>query len=135
MQKGYNIIKLTQLHYATRKGIICKEKGGRMRFYDALQKAAADSGMSFTNVSEKIGKNRNYVANNVNRGSDPATSNAAAMVEACGWSLCVMPSGSVPDDAIVIDPPMDDENAERRALERRRDKLRRDLAKTEELLG
>lgn len=57
------------------------------------------------------------------------------MLEACGWRLVAVPAADVPSSGLVIDAPAADGDAERRALERKRDRLRRELAATEEQLG
>lgn len=106
-----------------------------MDFYGVLQDVAQAEGMSLSSVGQSIGKNRNYIANAMSRGSDPSTSNAAAMLAACGWSLAALPASDLPPSALVIDAPAEDKDAERRALERKRDRLRRELADTEQLLG
>lgn len=107
-----------------------------MGFYDVLEEAADNAGMSLAAVGLAIGKNRNYVSGGRVRGSEPSTANAAAMLGACGWSLVAVPTGDVPPSALVIEPPdADPDDAERRALERKRDRLRRELAATDALLG
>lgn len=106
-----------------------------MDVYDAVRAAAADMGLSLSQVSRSLGRPSNYIAAGASRGSVPRTDNAAAMLEACGWRLVAVPAADVPPSAIAIDPPAADGEAERRALERRRDRLRRELDAAEELLG
>lgn len=106
-----------------------------MGFYDVLQTCAATHSMSLRQVSIAMGRNGNYVSGAVTRGSVPSVDNAAAMLAACGWSLCAVPSEDVPPSALVIDPPEQEEDAERRALERRRARLAADLAAVDERLG
>lgn len=105
-----------------------------MGFYDVLRDVSKDAGISFAGIAESMGRNRNYVTNNASRGSAPNVDNAAAMLAACGYELCAVPRGSVPPGALVVEPPARDGEAERRALERRRDKLRRELAAVDERL-
>ena len=105
-----------------------------MGFYDVLEKVADETGESFYSIALKIGRASSYVSSAAARGSVPSVDNAAAMLAACGWSLVAVPSGDVPPSALVIEPP-DAGDAERRALERKRDRLRRELAATDALLG
>lgn len=106
-----------------------------MDVYDAVKTAAADAGLSLSQVSRSLGRPSNYIAGGVSRGSVPQADNAAAMLEACGWLLVAVPAADVPPSALVIDAPAAAGDAERRALERKRDRLRRELAATEEQLG
>ncbi|MCI8425662.1 MAG: hypothetical protein HFJ72_08415 [Adlercreutzia sp.] len=106
-----------------------------MDVYDAVKRAAADAGLSLSQVSRNLGRPSNYIVNGASRGSVPSASIAAAMLEACGWRLVAVPAGSVPADGLPIDAPAPDGDAERRALERKRDRLRAELAATEERLG
>lgn len=111
-----------------------------MGFYDVLQDVANAQGLSLSEVSGRLGRNRSYIANNANRGSEPSTANAAAMLAACGWSLLAVPPDAVADavaaGALAVEPPAADAaDADRRALERKRERLRRELEQTERLLG
>ena len=106
-----------------------------MGFYDVLENVSDRSGVSMRQIGPRMGKAPAYVGAARSRGSDPATANAAAMLEACGWRLVAGPAADVPPSALVIDAPAADGDAERRALERKRDRLRRELAATEEQLG
>lgn len=106
-----------------------------MEFYDVVIDAANDAGLSLSQISRRLGKAPNYIANGVGKGASPRLDSATAMLAACGWSLAAMPSDAVPPDALVIDPPDQDEDAERRALERRRARLAADLAAVDEQLG
>lgn len=106
-----------------------------MDLYEIINRAAASSGLSLSQLSRSLGKPSNYVANGVGKGASPKVANAAAMLEACGWRLVAVPAADVPPSGLVIDAPAADGDAERRALERKRDRLRRELAATEEQLG
>lgn len=106
-----------------------------MNVYDAVKAAAADAGLSLSQVSRSLGRPSNYISAGAGRGSVPQSDNAAAMLEACGWRLVAVPAADVPPSALVIDAPPADGDAERRALERKRDRLRRELEQTEEMLG
>ena len=72
---------------------------------DAVKTAAAVSGTPITHIGPAMGKGRNYVSAIALRGSSPQCNTAAAMLAACGYSLVVVPSDSVPAGALVIDPP------------------------------
>lgn len=98
-----------------------------MIFYEALETAAAAAGLSLGQVGDKLGKTRAYVSNAKQRGSDPSTANAAAMLGACGWTLCAMPADKVPPDALTLDaaPVTDADRAA--AVERKRAALLRQL--------
>jgi len=104
-------------------------------FYDVLREVSAHSGVAITAIGPRIGRARSYATAAEARGSVPSVNNAAAMLAACGWSLCAVPSEDVPPSALVIDPPEQEEDAERRALERRRARLAADLAAVDERLG
>lgn len=64
----------------------------------------------------------------------PSVDNAAAMLAACGWSLCAVPSDEVPPSALVIAPPAPPEDAARIAMERERAALERRIAALDERL-
>lgn len=106
-----------------------------MGFYDVLKEASDVSGVGLTRIGPALGRDRSYVSGAMSRGSVPSVDNAAAMLAACGYALVALPAADVPPDALVVEPPARDDEAERRALERRRDKLRRELAAVDELIG
>lgn len=107
-----------------------------MGFYDVLSSAAAAAGVSESAIGRNLGCASNYVARSKSRGSVPSVDNAAAMLGACGYVLAAVPRDSVPPDALVIDAPaVDIVERERVALERKRERLRRELAETDALLG
>lgn len=106
-----------------------------MGFYDVLQEAAGASGVSLGSVGVALGHARSYVSAAIARGSVPSVDNAAAMLAACGWSLAAVPSDDVPPSALVIAPPDADGDAGRRALERKRARLARELAAVDEALA
>lgn len=82
-----------------------------------------------------MGKTSGYVANGASRGSVPQADTLAAMLAVCGFSLVAMPSDEVPPSALVIDPPaVDRDEVERAALERKRARLRRELAALDDAL-
>lgn len=107
-----------------------------MGFYDVVERISEDEEISMSALSRAIGRPSSYIAAGRSRGSVPSVDNAALIVEAAGWRLVAVPVDAVPDDALVIEPPARDLEAEqRRALERRREQLRRELAETDKLLG
>lgn len=76
-----------------------------MNYYDALERAARASGVSFNEIGLKLGHASNYIHNAKSRGSSPTVDNAARAVEACGYVLALVPAGKVTGDTIVVDPP------------------------------
>ena len=111
-----------------------------MGFYDVLRKAAESAGVPLTHIGPAMGKTAAYVNGGMARGSDPSTGNAAAMLAACGWQLLAAPADVAADaiaaGALAVEPPAADAgDADRRALERKRERLRRELEQTERLLG
>lgn len=76
-----------------------------MDFYDIVKHAADDAGISISAVGRAMGKPSNYVSNGVGKGASPRLDTAAAMLRACGYTLCALPDGNVPAGALVIDPP------------------------------
>lgn len=106
-----------------------------MGFYDVIRQVADSSGLSLAEVARRMGRAPSYVTGNMARGSAPRVDTAAAMLAACGWSLAAIPSGDVPPSALVIAPPDGDGDAERRALERKRARLARELAAVDEALA
>ena len=107
----------------------------RMGFYDVLRSVAETEGLTLADVGRRAGRSASYVTGNMSRGSLPRVDNAAAMLSACGWALVAVRGDAVPAEALEIVGDDDGLDVERRALERRRDRLRRELAETEELLG
>ena len=74
-----------------------------MEFYDIVYKAAGEQGLSIEKLSLKLGKTSRYIGGSKSRGSLPKVNNAAMILDACGYTLCAIPSDSVPDDAIPVD--------------------------------
>lgn len=104
-------------------------------FYDVLRDVSKRSGVALTAIGPRLGRCRSYATSGEARGSVPSVDNAAAMLAACGWSLAAIPSGDVPPSALVIAPPEGDGDAERRALERKRERLAAELAAVDEALA
>ena len=106
-----------------------------MDFYDVLRSVSVESSVSLSEIGRRLGHGVNYVSGGAARGSSPKCANAAAMLEACGWRLVAVPAADVPPSGLVIDAAPADGDAERRAMERKRDRLRRELAAMDEQLG
>ena len=74
-----------------------------MKFYDIVYALAQKNSTSIENLSLKLGRGPNYICGAKSRGSLPKVDNAAMIVDACGYTLCVVPSDNVPEDAITVD--------------------------------
>lgn len=74
-----------------------------MNFYDAVYKIADEQGITIQKLGIKLGKSSRYVGGAKSRGSLPKVDNAAMILDALDYSLCVIPSDKVPDNAIVFD--------------------------------
>ena len=74
-----------------------------MSFYDIIHKLSREQGLSLEKLSIKLGKGARYIGGAKSRGSLPRVDNAAKMADALGYTLCVVPSNNVPDDAIKVD--------------------------------
>ena len=75
-----------------------------MRAIDAIKQAAAVAGVPTTHIGRTMGKADSYVAVVANKGTDPSTANAAAMLAPCGYALAAVPVDDLPPSALVIDP-------------------------------
>ncbi len=74
---------------------------------DAMQalKAAADaSNTPLMHIGRAMGKTPNYASMAIGRGYDARASTLAAMADACGYRLALIPSSGVPEGALLIDP-------------------------------
>ena len=76
-----------------------------MKAYDTVRAAAADAGLSLSELSRSLGRPSNYVANGAARGSTPQADTLAAMLAPCGYVLAAVPCDQVPAGALVIDAP------------------------------
>lgn len=72
---------------------------------DLIRDAVSKAGISMISASRAMGKNDNYFASVVARGSTPKADTLAAMLGVCGYSLAAIPHADVPGTALVIDPP------------------------------
>lgn len=75
-----------------------------MDAYSAVREAARRSGVPVTQIGPRLGRDRSYVSSLAAHAKNPKADTLAAMLSACGWSLCAVPMGDVPDSAIVLDP-------------------------------
>lgn len=71
---------------------------------EALKCAAAASGTPTTHIGRAMGKRDNYVSATASRGSVPKADTLAAMAAVCGYTLALVPMGSLPEGALTIDP-------------------------------
>ena len=76
-----------------------------MNTQDLLREAISNAGISMISASRAMGKNDNYFASVVARGSTPQADTLAAMLEVCGYKLAAIPHADVPNTALAIDPP------------------------------
>lgn len=106
-----------------------------MDWYDALYKAADDSGIPVSGIGKALGKAPSLVSAAKARGSYPLVTSAAAMLGACGYALVAVPASDVPDGALVIDAPPLPADARKRVLEREQDALVRRLQRVRRELG
>lgn len=74
-----------------------------MNFYDAVYEITRSSGMSIEDLSLKLKRGPKYIASSKSRGSLPKMDNAAMILEALDYKLCIVPADDIPEDAIVID--------------------------------
>ena len=74
-----------------------------MNFYDAVYEITRNGGMSIENLSLKLNRAPRYIASAKSRGSLPKIDNAAMILEALDYKLCIVPADDIPEDAIVID--------------------------------
>lgn len=75
-----------------------------MKALDSVVAAAKASGVTYTSIADAMGKRPNYINVALNSGREPQAAIVASMLEPCGYKLAAIPSDSVPDDALVIDP-------------------------------
>ena len=73
-----------------------------MDVMDAVRLAAKRAGMGTTEIGPAMGKVKTYFSATASRGSIPKVDTVAAMLEACGYTLCAVPKGSEPKNAIII---------------------------------
>lgn len=76
-----------------------------MEFYDAVYHMAWLRGITIEKIGFKLGHTSTYIGSAKSRGSLPKVDTAVKILGACDYKLCVVPKGTAPDDAIVIDKP------------------------------
>lgn len=74
-----------------------------MNFYEIVYKLAEEQGLTIQKLGLMLGKGSRYIGGAKSRGSLPKTNNAAMILNALGYELCIVPSDNVPEDAIIID--------------------------------
>lgn len=72
---------------------------------DAVRRMAAAAGLSLAGLSRAAGRSPNFVANTLNAGSSMTMATASSIARAAGYALAFAPAGSLPDGALVVDPP------------------------------
>lgn len=77
-----------------------------MKLDTVLDKVVNESGMSKAAIAKKAGKVSNF-AYNVRRSPNPTAHNVSALLNACGYSLCLVKPEDAPESAIRI--TMEDE--------------------------
>ena len=75
-----------------------------MKAIDAIKTAANYACVPITHIGRAMGKRDNYVSVAANKGTDPKASTVAAMAQACGYALVLLPQSDLPENAIPIDP-------------------------------
>lgn len=76
-----------------------------MKTDEVMRTVSDKAGMPLYQVSRAMGRNDNFISATLGRGSTPKADTLAAMLDVCGYSLAAVPHASLPDDALVIDPP------------------------------
>ena len=103
----------------------------RMDVMDVIKAAAKQSKTRLTAIGPAMGKAATYVSTYGSKGAEPSASNAARMLEVCGWRLCAMQADQVPTAALIIGD--DAKDAERIKAARRADLQQRINALQDEL--
>lgn len=74
-----------------------------MNFYDALYKIARGAGVSINTIGLALGKTDRYIPSAKWRKSIPSVTNAAKMLDVCGYRLCAVKEEEVSDSMVVLD--------------------------------
>jgi len=74
-----------------------------MKAMDAVKEAAARSGVPVIAIGPAMGRSPSYVSVKRTKGSSPQANTLAKMLGACGYELCAVPRGDVPESAIRIE--------------------------------
>ena len=75
-----------------------------MNFYDIIAICAKDAGISVNKLSMLLGHSDNYLRNFKSMNRDTGVSNAAKILDTCGYALCAVPKGKVTDGMLEITP-------------------------------
>ena len=74
-----------------------------MNFYEAIYKIAREDKKSVNDIGTSIGKTDRYVTSGKSRKSNPVVTNAAKMLNVCGYALCAVKRDEVTDSMLEID--------------------------------
>ena len=74
-----------------------------MDVFSAIRLAASRSGTPLIEIGPRLGHGKAYASAIISKGGAPRYDTLAGLLSACGYSLCAVPRGSVPADAIEID--------------------------------
>lgn len=80
-----------------------------VEFYDAVYHIAWLKETTLEKLSLGMGHTAGYVTRQKSRGSLPRIDTAIKILDACGYELCAVPKGEAPENAIMIDPPAEEE--------------------------
>jgi len=75
-----------------------------MSFWDTVYALAKDNGITVFEITKRLGLSPAYIAVQRSRGSHPKTNTAAQVLDAVGYELWAVPSGSrMPEGSLKID--------------------------------
>lgn len=80
-----------------------------MDFYDVVYSIATRKRISLENVSLNFGKTANYIYTQKSRGSSPKIDTAVNLLSSLGYTVCAIPSDTVPKGAYTISAPIEEE--------------------------
>lgn len=72
-----------------------------MKLIDTLKEIVASSGLPKAHIAKKAGKSKVFV-NDTFRTTNPTANNVAALLDACGYNLCLVKPDEAPASAIRI---------------------------------
>lgn len=73
-----------------------------MQAFEALKEASEKSGVPMYKIGPAMGRPSSYVSTGMARGSSPRCDTMAKMAEVCGYALALVPTGDLPESALVI---------------------------------
>lgn len=73
-----------------------------MKYIDILYTVADNAGVPTTQIGQKLGMSREYVATMKSKQNIPRIDTAAKLLGVCDYVLCALPSDRVPSDALVV---------------------------------